>query len=395
MSFQKFCLIILISTILLASAMAGLTVTHRFHQSEIHSREEWLTFTYQSISPMLNLPLIRHAPFTAISGRNNIMVLDTLPEFQVERTLNFPDGGFATWGDEEPYILYIPLQEEFYKDYYFVVSIPQSRIITQLRQEMYLAMFSVISIFTIAIIIATLFLRYASKELKKTVLAIHAVSKGDYSAELKPTFFKELSLVNESIAHMRDTVEFQFQELESKNAETLQLVLKTLDTTDAYTHGHSNRVAEISEKMAVQIHYPHRKILYEAALTHDIGKISIPESILRKPGKLTEDEFKLMREHPTRGYHILTQSSTFKGVDVLVKHHHERFDGKGYPDGLKGDAIPLGSQILSIADVYDALTTDRPYRAALSPDEAKHIMTHEMKTHFNPYLLEEFLKIPL
>ncbi len=108
----------------------------------------------------------------------------------------------------------------------------------------------------------------------------------------------------------------------------------------------------------------------QAGLLHDLGKISIPEHVLRKPGPLTPEEWAVMRQHPVVGAQIVAPLEFFADGAIIVRHHHERHDGTGYPDGLRGDLIPLGSRIVAVADVYDALTSDRPYRERLTREEA-------------------------
>ncbi len=127
------------------------------------------------------------------------------------------------------------------------------------------------------------------------------------------------------------------------------------------------------------------------ALLHDIGKLAISESILDKPGPLSEAEWEAMRRHCEIGHRIVASSPDLVDVAVGVLHHHERWDGKGYPRGLKGEEIPIASRIVALADAFDAMTSDRPYRAALSLEEAKAEIARQAGLQFDPYLTQEFL----
>ena len=136
-----------------------------------------------------------------------------------------------------------------------------------------------------------------------------------------------------------------------------------------------------------------REIIRDACLLHDIGKIGISENILRKPAKLSNCEWEIMKSHPVMGEEILKPLPTLKPVLPLIRHHHERWDGKGYPDGLKGEEIPLGARIIAICDAFDAMTSLRPYRKPLSKEKALKEIEKNSGTQFDPKLVEIFLKI--
>jgi HD-GYP domain-containing protein (c-di-GMP phosphodiesterase class II) len=140
-----------------------------------------------------------------------------------------------------------------------------------------------------------------------------------------------------------------------------------LEAKDAYTKGHSERVGAWSRRVAAALGLPPEAVdmIGQAGLLHDIGKIGIPEAVLRKPGTLEPEEWTVMRNHPLIGAQIVAPFDFFAAGALMIRHHHERCDGSGYPDGLVGDEIPLGARIIAVADVYDALTSNRPYRAAV------------------------------
>lgn len=163
-----------------------------------------------------------------------------------------------------------------------------------------------------------------------------------------------------------------YQSLQRAILQSLQGLANALEAKDPYTRGHSGRVARTARRLAEVHGLPKTsaEMVAQAGLLHDLGKIGIPEAILRKPGPLTEAEWDSMRQHPVVGARIVAPLDFFAEGAFIVRHHHERVDGSGYPDRLVGEAIPLGARIVAVADVYDALTSDRPYRPGLSSAQA-------------------------
>jgi polar amino acid transport system substrate-binding protein len=172
-------------------------------------------------------------------------------------------------------------------------------------------------------------------------------------------------------------------------------LVNALEAYDIYTRGHSERVAlyatQIAEKMGLDKETI-RKI-YWASLVHDIGKLNIPPEILNKPSKLTKEEYEIIKQHPIKGYQILKELEGLSNIAEIVKYHHERWDGKGYPEGLKGEEIPLEARIIAVADSYDAMTTERPYRKALTKEEAIKELLKNAGTQFDPKVVEVFVQI--
>ncbi len=152
-----------------------------------------------------------------------------------------------------------------------------------------------------------------------------------------------------------------------------------LEAKDPYTNGHSSRVGEMSIQLAREmgLGIDFAASLKTGGLLHDIGKVAVPERILHKPGRLTDEEYEIVKAHPVTGWQICKDLRSAHHVLPCIRHHHERYDGRGYPDGLAGDAIPLGARIMGIADVYDALTSARPYRDGMSPERAYEILSAE------------------
>ncbi len=170
-----------------------------------------------------------------------------------------------------------------------------------------------------------------------------------------------------------------YRRLQQAIFQSLLGLANALEAKDPYTRGHSERVAELARRIALEagVAPAAADTVARAGLLHDLGKIAIPESVLRKPGALTGEEWAVMRQHPVVGAQIVAPLEFFADGAVILRHHHERQDGSGYPDGLRGDLIPMGSRIVAVADVYDALTSDRPYRARLSHAEAARLIDAE------------------
>jgi putative nucleotidyltransferase with HDIG domain len=179
-------------------------------------------------------------------------------------------------------------------------------------------------------------------------------------------------------------------ELESAYLEMIESLSKTLEARDVYTGGHTCSVEEIcmviADRLSLSVH--EKKILRLAARLHDIGKVGIPDNILLKPGKLTEEEYEIIKKHPVIGYEILSKSVRLKEVAEIVLYHHEWYSGGGYPFGMKGEDIPFLSRILCLADAFHALVSDRPYRKAFSVEKAMEIIREETPLKFDPKLVD-------
>ena len=186
-----------------------------------------------------------------------------------------------------------------------------------------------------------------------------------------------------------------FEKLEKAYLDSIQTLRYTVEAKDPYTRGHSDRVAEysvlIGEKLGLS--EDDIKTLRVGGLFHDIGKIGIPDSILLKESKLTDDEYSEIKNHPSIGAHILCNAEVFQDIIPIVKHHHERYDGKGYPGKLKGEDIPYFARIAAVADAFDAMTSKRTYRNSLPIDVVRSEIEKNLGTQFDPELGKIFLNI--
>ncbi len=183
------------------------------------------------------------------------------------------------------------------------------------------------------------------------------------------------------------------QDILNAYKSTIKALAAAIDAKDPYTRGHTQRVMEYALMGGMSLSLPRNEleILEYAGILHDIGKIGIDDRILSKPGSLTEQEWEIMRRHPMIGSVILQDIPFLKKARILVLHHHERYDGSGYPDGIRGEAIPIGARLLTIADAFDTMTTDRAYRSALSVEHAIAELTKYSSTQFCPVAVEAFI----
>lgn len=182
-------------------------------------------------------------------------------------------------------------------------------------------------------------------------------------------------------------------EVKSKYIQTVQALMHAIEARDKYTEGHSRRVAEIVEMISKELKYSENKIeqLKIASLLHDVGKIGIDNNILNKTGKLTDEEYSKIKEHPEIGYNILKDIKELSDVSFIVRHHHERYDGKGYPLGLNPNELNLDVFIVQLADSIDAMATDRPYRAALNEQDIIEEVIKNKGTQFHPTVVNAYL----
>ena len=247
-------------------------------------------------------------------------------------------------------------------------------------------------------------------------IAINCLKLGAYDYLIKPLHLEEVTLATQSALEKRHLVienkRYQ-EELETKVIErtaklqdaldalelnydnTLEALVAALDAREHETGNHSKRVAQYTVLLSDSLGIPDtdRQEIYRGAFLHDIGKIGVSDIILLKPGKLTAEEWDEMRRHPSIGYDILKQIGFLGAAVKMVFSHHERFDGQGYPKGLRGEEIPLGARIFSVADAFDTMTTDRPYRKALTAQAARDEILRCSGSQFDPRVVETFLKI--
>lgn len=185
------------------------------------------------------------------------------------------------------------------------------------------------------------------------------------------------------------------QALMQSYESTIQGWAKALELKDKETKGHSDRVMTLACKLATRMGFTPERLKHfrNGVYLHDIGKMGIPDAILLKPGPLTDQEWEIMRQHPIYAYNLLRGIEYLEPALEIPYSHHERWDGSGYPQGLKGEAIPLGARIFAVVDVWDALTSDRPYRAALSVAETRQYLLDNAGKLFDPQVVQQMLEL--
>lgn len=199
----------------------------------------------------------------------------------------------------------------------------------------------------------------------------------------------------DEIKRINEELENSKEQLEQAYLDMVQTLRYTVEAKDSYTRGHSDRVSEYSVLIGEKLELSEEQIktLRIGGLFHDIGKIGIPDSILLKPGKLTDDEYSEIKNHPAIGAHILGAAKTFQDIVPIVKHHHEKYDGNGYPSRLKGQEIPILARIAAVADTFDAMTSRRSYRGPIDIENVKEEIKRCEGIQFDPQIAEVFLEI--
>ncbi|MCD4786053.1 MAG: HD domain-containing protein [Candidatus Eremiobacteraeota bacterium] len=255
----------------------------------------------------------------------------------------------------------------------------------------------------ILLIIIILLSKSISRPLSELARDAKKIEDGNLDFEITvETRTYEVSVLEHSMNKMVKSLKEYIESLKIANAakerlfvSSIKALANAIEARDPYTRGHSDRVTEYSVKIAEKMGLNEdevRKIEY-ASLLHDIGKIEVRESVLNKPGRLTSEEFGIMKQHPVYGAKIMEPVDEFSEMVPYMYHHHESYDGKGYPGGLKKDKIPLASRIIAVADTFDAMTSNRPYRKALPVEVALEEIEKKIGTQFDPDAAKAFLEI--
>jgi cyclic di-GMP phosphodiesterase len=227
-------------------------------------------------------------------------------------------------------------------------------------------------------------------------LARAAIASGALDFLPKPFKMRELArLIEQNRARVERQRERTAQLAGEVLTGTIRALVAAVDAKDPHTATHSQRVTELALRLGQAVNMPadRMRVLEFSALLHDVGKIAVPEGILLKEGRLDEADWVVLRKHPVRSAEIVNQVGALTEVATIVRHHHEKLDGTGYPDGLVGEAIPCLARVITIVDVYEALTSNRAYRRAMTPEQARDIIFQGLGTHFDRWLGEAFLSL--
>jgi len=229
--------------------------------------------------------------------------------------------------------------------------------------------------------------------MKEKLTAILAVGEKVSGQDFQSTDLEMVKALSESAGIAIENARL-FKDLQETYLATVRVLVSTIEAKDPYTHGHTERVAQYAVGIAKAMDFSQDEIqtIQLGAFLHDIGKLHTSDSILHKPGALTDEEWRLVKAHPVRGAQMLQGVKFLEKATDLVRHHHERVDGKGYPDGLRGDEITIGAKIVNVADAFDAMTTDRPYRAGLTMDQAIAQFEEKAGTQFAAEVVEVLVR---
>jgi putative nucleotidyltransferase with HDIG domain len=225
--------------------------------------------------------------------------------------------------------------------------------------------------------------------MKQKLTAILAVGEKVNGQDIQSTDLDMLRALSESAGIAIENARL-FKDLEEAYLATIRVLVSRIEEKDPYTHGHTERVAQYAVGLARAMEFPPEEVqrIQFGAFLHDIGKVHTEDHVLHKPDALTEEEWKIVKMHPLRGAEMVKGVRFLERVVDIIRHHHERVDGKGYPDGLSGDEISQAAKVVNVADAFDAMTTDRPYRAGLSVDEAIRQMEEKAGTQFDAEVVE-------
>jgi putative nucleotidyltransferase with HDIG domain len=231
--------------------------------------------------------------------------------------------------------------------------------------------------------------------IKELVEGTRHIAKGELSYNVQVRGDDEIALLAASFNRMARALSDSQKKLTNYFYNVVQSLVRIMEARDPYIKGHSESVARYAEMIAVRMGFPHEKVelLKEIALLHDIGKLGIEERILNKKEALTDEEWAIIRRHPLIGEEMLKPILITEEMLAIVRGHHERYDGKGYPDRIGGDSVNIFAAILSVADAYDAMLSDRAYRSAMSKDEAIKQLQDNKNSQFNPVVVDTFVKL--
>ncbi len=251
----------------------------------------------------------------------------------------------------------------------------------------------------LTLLIGFFFAKKLTQPVQELAVAAHRIASGDFSQRIDVRSRTELGELGDSFNLMTDNLEHYISDLQRSAAENRELFLGTvkslaaaIDGKDPYTRGHSERVSRISVAIAQRMGLADDECekIRISALLHDVGKIAIDDKILKKPAALTDDEFEIMKQHPQKGYKIMSQIAAMKEFLPGMYMHHEMVNGEGYPQGLKGDEIPLMAKIVAVADTFDAMTTDRPYQQAMKFEDAVNRIRSFVDTRYDSEVVAAF-----
>ena len=242
--------------------------------------------------------------------------------------------------------------------------------------------------------------RAITNPIQQLAESTHSIAKGDFSKKIQIKSRTEIGELAETFNKMTDDLELYIQQIRKAGEDnkalfegTIQALAAAVDERDPYTRGHSQRVTDYSVVLARTLGLDEitiERTIRISAQLHDVGKIGIDDKVLKKPGFLTPEEFEIMKQHTVKGFNIMKSIEPMRDMLPGLKHHHEQWDGNGYPDRLKGEAIPLIARIIAVADTLDAMTTNRPYQQALTFEFAVEKINKNASIKYDPAVVKAF-----
>jgi HD-GYP domain-containing protein (c-di-GMP phosphodiesterase class II) len=275
-------------------------------------------------------------------------------------------------------------------------SLDEARIDAGVAELTHQALTFVVGVTIVALIIGYLFAVGITRPIRGLVESVRAISRAEFHERVKVEGAAEISELAETFNNMAGHIEQYVERLKQAAEENRELFLGSIrmlgaaiDEKDPYTRGHSGRVAKYSIIIGEYMNLDTEELdrLRISALLHDVGKIGVDDRVLKKPGKLTDEEFELMKQHPTKGANIMRPVAQLKDMLPGIELHHERMDGAGYPHGLTGDQIPMMARIIAVADTFDAITTNRPYQTAMDIQFARDRIHSLAISKFDPQVV--------
>jgi len=275
---------------------------------------------------------------------------------------------------------------------YFAIALNTDAVLDSVGHVRNILVFLFVVAALLTLLLGSVLARRITRRLERLVGGMRAISTGDFAPRAASEGHDEIGYLGAAFNEMSQSLQEKTRAVEESHFASMEALARAIDARDRYTYGHSSRVAVISLELAAAMGLPPEECeaLRRGALLHDIGKIGVEDRILRKPGPLTEEEWAAMRKHPLIGHEMLKGLPFLqRGLDA-VRHHHERWDGAGYPDALRAEVIPAYARILSVADAIDAMTSDRPYRRRLAFETMSAAIMTGAGTQFDPAVVAAF-----
>lgn len=343
-----------------------------------------------SITPLTNSETTKTYGFMAVGRQVDNAIKNVISE----QFKNIADVSVTYIPSKEPQITHLHFDNlSHYLSAHIKTQVSNLQLSFMILDSSNQVIYVILGLLVLGMIVLLYMLLKISNNFRTSIDQIKSITYSDYSTKMNLSFSQDFYELSECINNLSDQLSKRDQDINRNYMEIISILVKTLEEVDYYTKGHSERVSHYSVELAKAIHFTDIETVKLSGLLHDVGKVTVDINILNKPGKLSETEFDEIKKHPVTGSNILEMSSVFDPILDIVKYHHERVDGKGYPEGLTMNEIPVGAKIVALADVFDSLTSKRSYRDPMTVEEALQIIQEGSGTHFDSDLAEVFIQI--